>query len=334
MNRHLLVGAVLVACVAMAPLQGYQTYGVRVNGRVVELKWSSQPLRYYVTNRGVPGVSAEAFRAAAARAFGTWQAAQGVSVSAEFVAFTASDPFDDDGRVTLGFQERPDLDRVLGATSFLIDDVTGELLESDIFINSSFPWSVSSGGESGLFDLESIILHETGHLFGLGHSAIGETELREGGGRRVLASEAVMFPIAFSAGSTTGRVPRADDIAGLSSLYPGGDVARNTGSIGGRVTKNGSGVFGAHVVAFNPQTGALVGGLSVDSRGTFSIGRLQPGSYILRVEPIDDAELDSFFDEPDELNVDVDFRVTYYNKMVIVPRGGGAPEVEIEVVAK
>ena len=66
---------------------------------------------------------------------------------------------------------------MLGETSFLIDEVTGEILESDIVLNSTFPWSVAAGGEAGRHDVESIVLHEVGHLLGLGHSALGETEL-------------------------------------------------------------------------------------------------------------------------------------------------------------
>ena len=90
--------------------------------------------------------------------------------------------------------------------------MTGEIIESDIFLNSTFAWSVAAGGEPGRQDVESIALHEIGHLHGLGHSMLGETELI-GGGRRVLGAEAVMFPIAFTAG-TLNRTLRADDIAG------------------------------------------------------------------------------------------------------------------------
>ena len=114
---------------------------------------------------------------------------------------------------------------MLASTSFLVDRVTGALLESDIFFNSAFPWSVAPAGATGRFDLESIALHEIGHLSGLGHSALGETELRDGGGRRVLAAEAVMFPIAFTAGSIAARTLKADDIAGISDLYPEADFA-------------------------------------------------------------------------------------------------------------
>lgn len=332
MRAGVVLLAVLLAVGVQWPAAAYQTYGVRAGGRVVTLKWGRQPVRYYVTERSAPGVTASQFREAAGRAFATWAAVPGASVSAEFLGFTSADPFDDDGRVTLGFLDRPDLDRVLGATNFLVDTVTGEIIESDIFFNTAFAWSVASGGESGRFDLESIVLHETGHLFGLGHSALGETELRAGGGRRVIAAEAVMFPIAFPAGSTS-RGLRPDDIAGVSELYPRSG-APGTGSIGGRVTKNGAGVLGAHIVAFNPRTGALVGNFSVDDQGTFSISGLEAGPHILRVEPVDDAELDSFFDDPIASRVDVDFKVTYHDRLVVVPRSGGAEAVEIKVTAK
>jgi hypothetical protein len=104
-----------------------------------------------------------------------------------------------------------------------------------------------------------------------------------------------MFPIAFSAGSTSDRTLRADDVAGLSDLYPSDTFTGASGAISGRITRNGQGVYGAHVVAFDPKTGKLVGGFTVDSSGNFTIGALDPGAYVLRVEPVDDADLDSFF---------------------------------------
>src|SRR6185436_950006 len=139
------------------------------------------------------------------------------SLSAQFAGFTGANPVSGDGANVVGFTNRPDLDRVLGSTSFTVDTVTGEILESDIFLNSTFAWSVSAAGEAGRQDVESIALHEIGHLHGLGHSMLGETELF-GGGRRVLGAEAVMFPIAFAPG-TINRTLRADDIAGISDIY-------------------------------------------------------------------------------------------------------------------
>ena len=215
---------------------------------------------------------------------------------------------------------------------FSVDSSTGALIESDIFFNAAFPWSVAAAGETGRYDLESIALHEIGHFSGLGHSALGETELVGTGGRRVLSAEAVMFPIAFAAGSISARTLKADDIAGISDLYPDGDFATD-GSLSGRVTKDGQPIFGAHVIAFNPATGAMVASFSLNAQGQFSIGGLSPGAYALRVEPIDDADIGSFFDASAN-NVDIDFRVAFLDKVVVVPQGGDSGEVAVKVVRK
>ena len=236
------------------------------------------------------------------------------------------------GRSTIGFLSRPDLERVRGATAFVIDETTGEIVESDIFINSQFDWSVAPGGEPGRFDLQSTLTHEIGHFLGLGHSALGETELRPGGGRRVIASGAVMFPIAFSAGSTADRALQADDIAGVSDLYPGTGFRDESGSVQGTVLLEGRPVFGAHVVAYDPATGALVGGFTLGDDGRFVISALRPGPKVLRVEPLDDADIESFFDEGTP--VELGFRVTYSDLLAVVPRKGAAPSVEIRVARK
>jgi hypothetical protein len=59
---------------------------------------------------------------------------------------------------------------------------------------------------------------------------------------------------------------------------------------------------------------------------------LSPGPHVVRVEPIDDADLDSFFN-PGQ-TVDIDYRVTYYDRLVIVPRGADSGTIEIKVVRK
>src|SRR5262249_1808314 len=261
----------------------------------------------------------------------TWEAVPTATITYQFAGFTSALPGRDDGLSTLGFQSRPDLDRVLAATNFVIDAATGALVESDIFFNSAFPWSAAPNGDPGRFDIESIALHEIGHFSGLGHSALGETELRAGGGRVVTAAEAVMFPIAYAIGSIAGRTLRADDVTGITDLYPSGDSSQR-GSISGRVTKNGTPLFGAHVVAFDPVTHEMVGSFTLDAQGHFSISSLPAGPRILRVEPLDDAEIDSFFDP--SRNVDINFRVAFVNGVVVVPRGGDSGEVAIEVAPK
>lgn len=310
----------------------YLKFGVTAGGRTVTLKWSAMPVTYYVTDHGVPGVVPADFRAALGRAFATWEAVPTASIVYRFGGFTSALPGDDDGLNTLGFRSAPELDRVLASTSFLVDTTTGTLLESDIFFNSAFQWSVDAAGQAGRFDLESIALHEIGHMSGLGHSLLGETELQPSGGRRVIAAEAVMFPIAYGSGNILARTPRADDVAGISDIYPAGDFDRATGSLSGRVRKNEQGVVGAHVVAFNPATGTLVANFTLDSQGRFSIAGLTPGPHIVRVEPIDDASVDSFFQA--DANADINFQAAYHNRLVVVPAGGDSGDVLVTVLPK
>jgi hypothetical protein len=338
MPRHQRVGRTVLIVMGLAiglataqPVSAYLKFGFSVNGNVVTVKWGALPVRYFINDRGGPGVSANAFADAVGRAFGTWEAVPSAAIRYQFGGFTASMPGDDDGRTTLGFLAAPELERVLASTSLLFDEGTGELLEADIFFNSAFAWSTSAAGETGRFDVETIALHEIGHLNGLGHSAIGETEI-SGSGRTVLAAEAAMFPLSFGPGNVLHRTLRPDDIAGVSDLYPDGGFEDDRGSISGRVTKNGAGLFGAHIVAFNPATGALIGNFALNENGNFSIAGLTPGPHVLRVEPLDDADVDSFFEVSAPL--DLNFRVGFHTKLVVAPRGGDSGAVEVKVQAK
>lgn len=328
--QRIVVAAILVLAAAV-PLSAYLKLGSRVGSRTVTLSWRDFPVRYFVTDRSVNGVTAQQFQTTVDRAFNTWHDVETAETSSEFVGFTQAEPFDDDNMSVLGFQNRADQDRTLAATTFLIDTRDGSILESDIFFNTAFQWTTADAGVTGRFDLQSIAVHEIGHLLGLSHSALGETELISGG-RRVIAAESVMFPIAFSSGSTDDRTLKADDIAGISDIYRTAESIRRFGSISGRVTKNGQGVIGAHVVAFNPRTGSLVGGFSLSSDGAFVIAGLEAGPHVLRVEPLDDGDIDSFFDE--SLGVDADFNVKFHERVVVVPRGGGTANIEIRVTPK
>jgi hypothetical protein len=333
MKRRVALLIVLTAAVALAPgLSAYLRFGVQVGNQVILLKWAQLPVRYFITNRDVPGVTAPQLQTAVASAFATWSNVPTAQLSAQFAGIVNADPVNRDGVTVIGFQFHSELDRVLGATTHNVDNITGAIIESDIFLNSNFAWSVAPAGEAQRFDVQSISTHEIGHLLGLGHSALGETELRPDGGRRVLGKNAVIFPIAFPAGNVADRVLKPDDVAGISGTYPTSAFVSSLGSISGRVTLNNTGLFGAHVTAFNPSTGALVGAFALDQQGTFSIDGLPPGVYVVRVEPLDDGDLDSFFD-PDS-HVNINFKATYYSKLVAVPAGGAGPTIEIRVQPK
>jgi hypothetical protein len=130
---------------------------------------------------------------------------------------------------------------------------------------------------------------------------------------------------------TKDRQLQPDDIAGVSALYPDGDFSDTTGALSGRVMLNGAGIIGAHVVAFNPRTGALIGGFSLGQGGSFQIAGLTPGAHVLRVEPLDDADVDSFFSP---IGINMDFLATLHPRLVVAPAGGASDRFDVAVRPK
>jgi hypothetical protein len=140
-----------------------------------------------------------------------------------------------------------------------------------------------------------------------------------------------MFPVALGAANVADRQLQPDDIAAASDLYPDGDFERQTGTVSGRVLLNGRPILGAHVVAFHLASGELIAGFSLSDEGEFQIAGLKPGPLIIRVEPLDDADLDSFFgDEP----IEIGFTPTFYPRVVAAPAGGAAPRFDVAVTPK
>lgn len=111
------------------------------------------------------------------------------------------------------------------------------------------------------------MVHEFGHALGLQHtftSSVMSTEITR--------SMTKANPLA------------ADDIAGLSLLYPARSFAASVGTISGRVAIGADGVAMASVVAI-PATGPGVSVLT-NPDGTYRIEGLPPGPYFVYAHPL------------------------------------------------
>jgi len=190
----------------------------------------------------------------------------------------------------------------------------GQILDADtLFRNDgqgmfAAPGALATPQGAGAYDLESLLTHELGHWFGLSHSAVWR---------------AIMFPFAPPPGSFLGARPTAqvpdgpladDDRTGVRVSYADPSDAVHTGTISGRVLpanpfalaiipspstgRSVTGIFGAHVVAVDADTGAVIagtlGGWSCDAAnppakfdGTYELDRLAVGhNYKIYAEPI------------------------------------------------
>jgi len=205
------------------------------------------------------------------------------------------------------------LGETLGASGPSV--LTGEILDADVQFrppdqdNDKYATREALSSNPTAFDLETVLTHELGHFFGFSHSAV---------------MRAMMYPFAPRQGQFTGTrctpntvcdLPLADDDrAGLRALYPN-PADPNIGTISGYILpanpltlaglpspspgRSVTGIFGAHVVAVDEATGAVVagtlGGWSCDPNnlpsqfdGFYKIEGLPVGrSYKIFVEPLD-----------------------------------------------
>jgi len=116
------------------------------------------------------------------------------------------------------------------------------------------------------------IVHEFGHSLGLQHTLTSSVMSTQ-----TTAAITKSLPLA------------ADDVAGISLLYPANGYPANTGSITGTILLSGAAVNMASVVALST-SGTAVSAIT-NPDGTYQINGIPPGQYFVYVHPLPPAAL-------------------------------------------
>ncbi len=189
------------------------------------LHWSTgYSIPYHVHSAGYSGLPLGRLRGAIDRAFTSWEMPCSTLHSAVNPNGRDGDTPAQDGHNVIRFEERalpPEVDpqTVLAFTMHVGVYCTGMITESDITFNGvTFGWSDGNGGD--LADVETVALHEIGHLLGLGHTQF---------------DWAVMYP------SIVERLRRSlsrDETDAMCAIYDAGlgtECSRNRDCSGGEV---------------------------------------------------------------------------------------------------
>lgn len=169
-----------------------------------------------------------------------------------------------------------------------------KIVEGLVFLNGEFIDGVQGAGNPELprSQFDGAIVHELGHLSGLGHTQVHglqfppETDIPGW-----TAPVETMFPQVHPLGGQS--TPERDDVVALSRLYPANGFFASTGCVAGRVlTSTGLPFTGANVVAWNLDDTAdalsWVSGAALVDDGAYTICGLRPGArYRIDVQEIE-----------------------------------------------
>ena len=256
----------------------------------VPLRWGAQgvpgawaisrfPLAFFLNEASAQGTSnispGSSLMAAVRAAMSSWQSVQTAEIRFADPTLTAVDSAQHDGINVITMADTPINREVLGGdqgavalTRIDFNANTGEITESDIILSPGYPFSTNQAPYT--YDLQAIVTHELGHALGCDHSP---------------AQSDTMFAVT-APGEFFQRYLSADAIAFVSFTYPYKARIDSLGSISGRVTSGGNGIFGASIAAVNLDRNLVYAAFS-EPGGGFTINGPVTGRYAIYAEPLD-----------------------------------------------
>jgi len=186
------------------------------NGAIFHWPANRFPIKYKVTDN--PPIRADAFIPAVQRSYNTWQAVENATITFQYTGTTGVKSPAFDGENNIIMQNRVSGSDIIGQTYIFYNVDSGEILDADIVLNSSFHWGID--GAPDKMDVQNAVTHEIGHFCCL-------DDLYSDADR-----EKTMYGY-IDYGETKKRTLDPDDMAGLAAVYGQGSSESDDSGGGG-----------------------------------------------------------------------------------------------------